>query len=722
YGSKIAARNLTIPELSAQGSTANNVVYLNDLTADLNAHDYVRANGTFAVNTPYRYTGSLAVSIADLATLKPILEASGNKSQLAGSLAINWSGNGEVVGFKNTGDLKLRLEHGRFANLEKLEANVDANYSPDELNIPIVYFASDKLMVQAIAQAKGSTLEITKIQLDQGQAKYAAGYVSVPFVWSNLGSDRPIIPGDGKVLVNFQSENLDIGKLAKDLGQKAPVAGTANVKIDAQGTVEDLHATLDLQLTGLRSEQLKDFTPATFGLVARIENNKLVVDGKLQQARIEPVQINAEMPLPVSRIVEEKKFDENTPITAKVRMPRSSINFVRQFVPAIERIDGNLALDVNVGGTVAKPTFSGSAETTINVARLSNESVPPLSNFNARLVFNDDRLNFQQCSGELSGGKFTVTGAITFPRLTQPTFDLALKGDSMLVARNEDLTARADANIRVVGPLTSASVSGEVAITNSQFFKDIDLIPIGTPGRPPPAPKPPADTPDLSFPNPPLRDWKFDLVIKTKDPFKIRGNLAHGGAIIDMKVTGTGVQPKIDGSVRLQNVEATLPFSRLEIQQGFIYFNPNDPMNPGVDIQGTSLIRDYTVRVYVYGTANQPEAVFTSEPPLPQEDVISLLATGTTREELLSGNNVLAGRAVMLLGQQLYRKIFKKGQPTKENPIMENLQLDVGTVDPKTGQQTATARYRVNEKWQVLGEIGLQGDFRGQVRYLIRFR
>jgi autotransporter translocation and assembly factor TamB len=169
-------------------------------------------------------------------------------------------------------------------------------------------------------------------------------------------------------------------------------------------------------------------------------------------------------------------------------------------------------------------------------------------------------------------------------------------------------------------------------------------------------------------------------------------------------------------------VEATLPFSRLEIQQGFIYFNPNDPMNPGVDIQGTSLIRDYTVRVYVYGTANQPEAVFTSEPPLPQEEIISLLATGTTREELLTGNNVLAGRAVMLLGQQLYRKIFKKGQPTKENPIMENLQLDVGTVDPKTGQQTATARYRVNEKWQVLGEVGLQGDFRGQVRYLIRFR
>ena len=40
---------------------------------------------------------------------------------------------------------------------------------------------------QAIAQAKGETLEISKIQLDQGKAKFAAGYVSIPFVWEILG-------------------------------------------------------------------------------------------------------------------------------------------------------------------------------------------------------------------------------------------------------------------------------------------------------------------------------------------------------------------------------------------------------------------------------------------------------------------------------------------------------------------------------------------------------
>ena len=138
----------------------------------------------------------------------------------------------------------------------------------------------------------------------------------------------------------------------------------------------------------------------------------------------------------------------------------------------------------------------------------------------------------------------------------------------------------------------------------------------------------------LTFPNPPLRDWKFDVALKTKDPFLIRGNLAQGGAVVDLKFIGTGLHPGLQGIVRLKDVEATLPFSRLEISYGYLYFDPDDSLNPKIDLHGTSLVRDYTVHVYVYGTSLDPQAIFTSEPPLPQEDIISLLATGTTRRRV----------------------------------------------------------------------------------------
>ena len=210
--------------------------------------------------------------------------------------------------------------------------------------------------------------------------------------------------------------------------------------------------------------------------------------------------------------------------------------------------------------------------------------------------------------------------------------------------------------------------------------------------------------------------------MKGKGPCLCRGNLGTGGAVVDMKISGTGLQPGIQGQVRLENFEATLPFSTLTIRLGFLYFDPDDPLNPRIELQGTSLIRDYTIHVYVYGTALKPQAIFSSEPPLPQEEIISLLATGTTSEELTTGN-VLASRAAILLVKQFYRKIFKKGaEPERNDSFFSRLDVEFGNVDPRTGEQTATARYKVSDHIVLIGDLGVQGGFRGQVKYLIRFR
>ena len=120
------------------------------------------------------------------------------------------------------------LQKGRYGNLQSLQANVDAAYSPDGLDVPIIFFATSGMDFQAIARTKGDTLEIEKIQLDQARVSprrealrsggnqigterravrsggappeeralpttnYAYGYVSIPFVWKNLGPIAPL--------------------------------------------------------------------------------------------------------------------------------------------------------------------------------------------------------------------------------------------------------------------------------------------------------------------------------------------------------------------------------------------------------------------------------------------------------------------------------------------------------------------------------------------------
>jgi autotransporter translocation and assembly factor TamB len=717
YGSNLRMRDLIFRNVSSQCAIVNSTVYLNDFTASLNDSDFVGANAVVDLRAPFHYRGKISANVADLAALKPLLH--GEKKELAGSLVLDWEGSGEAKSFKNLGTLKLTLEKGRFGNMQSLQANVDATYSPDGLEIPIIYFGSDKMSFQAIAQAKGETFEVTKIELDQGRAKYASGYISIPFVWKNLGTSTPILPANGKVAITFQSENLDLKKLFEDIGTKPPVSGFVNLKVDAQGTLAKLDARLDLQMRNLRSPQIPNLEPATFDLNATAQNNQLNITGKLQQAKIQPMELTGSVPFDAVKVVRAGGLPDETPVKGKVRLPRSSVNFLRQFVPDIQQIDGDLALDVDVGGTIGNPVLSGSGDVTINVARANNVTFPALTNFKARLNFQNDTLRLEQFGGDLSGGKFSVTGGMNFPKLTNPQIDLQIKADSALVARNDTVTVRVDADIKIAGPLNSATVTGTIASRDSHVLKNIDLLPIGLPGRPPP--QPPSSRPEFSFPTPPLRDWKFDVAIKTKDPFKIRGNLADGGAVADLHLIGTGLRPGLDGLIRLEKVEATLPFSRLEIAYGFLYFNPSDSLNPKMDLHGTSVIRDYTIHVYIYGTSLSPEAVFTSEPPLPQEEIISLLATGTTREELTGNNNVLASRAATLLVQQLYRKIFKKGAETQSNSVFDRLDLDVGQTDPRTGQRQATARFKVNDQVVLMGDVDVAGGFKGMVKYLIRF-
>jgi len=758
-GTNLVMRDLVFRQVSTQCAISNSVFYLNDFRATLNDTDFVSASGILNLQRPHNYSGKVSANVANLATFQPLLGASGNQNALAGAVNLNWEGQGQgvtasqpsssksraaqaVAPWKNSGNLKLVLEKARYGNLQGLKANIDASYSPDGLDVPVIFFATTNMDFNAIARTKGDVLEIDKIELNQlvttqprraGRSRapedgatqqqrtnYAYGYVSLPFVWRNLGTKSAVIPSSGKVSVIVQSENLDLKRVAQDVGIKSPISGVMNAKLNGDGTIADLKTRLDVQVRDLRNELWQKMEPATFELSVQTAQNRLTASGKLQQPRIQPLEITASLPFDVPKIVQARGFADDTPITAKARLPRSSVNFVRQFVPDLQQLDGDLGLDVDVSGTFGHPVLSGAGDMTVNVARFTNATLPTLRGFNVRFTFRDNALTLDRFGGDLAGGPFNMSGRVTFVKLTDPILDLEMRAQSVLVARNDTLTARADGDVKVTGPLAAATVSGSVALTNTRFLKNIDLIPIGLPGRP--APQPPSERPEFfSLPGPPFRDWKFDVAIKTKDPVLIRGNLATGEATTDLKLTGTGLKPGLQGVVHMQGVEATLPFSRLDVSRGSLTFNPNDSTNPTIDLQGTSVIRDYTVRVYVYGNLLSPQAIFTSEPPLPQEEIISLIATGTTRRELSTGN-VLAGRAAMLLVQQLYRKIAKKGETTDSNTVFNKMDLDLGTVDPRTGQQQATVRFKITDQLVLTGDVGVRGDFRGKLKYLIRFR
>src|SRR5204863_9385913 len=157
--------------------------------------------------------------------------------------------------------------------------------------------------------------------------------------------------------------------------------------------------------------------PATFELSAQAAQDRLTFSGKLQQARIQPAEITGSVPLDIPKIARARKLPDDTPITAKAHVPRTSVNFIRQFVPELEQLDGELGLDVDVSGTLGHPVFSGAGDMTVNVARFTNATIPAVRGFGVRVSFRDNALTVYRFGGDIAGWQCTMDVRVKLTKL-----------------------------------------------------------------------------------------------------------------------------------------------------------------------------------------------------------------------------------------------------------------------------------------------------------------
>ena len=136
----------------------------------------------------------------------------------------------------------------------------------------------------------------------------------------------------------------------------------------------------------------------------------------------------------------------------------------------------------------------------------------------------------------------------------------------------------------------------------------------------------------------------------------VRNNLADLVGSVSLEVNGPIKDPIISG--RITATSGTLNFrnDRYEITRALMDLPPQRNADPIINIQGESQIRGYRVTVGLSGPLSQPQAIVSSEPALPQADVVSLittgqLSTGDTSTSVLSQSGL--GTATSLLTDAL---------------------------------------------------------------------
>jgi hypothetical protein len=299
-----------------------------------------------------------------------------------------------------------------------------------------------------------------------------------------------------------------------------------------------------------------------------------------------------------------------------------------------------------------------------------------------------------------------------------------LKGDHLPLWRDESLIVRANTDLRLTGTWKQAALTGTLGVLDSIFYRDIELIPIGSPFTAPSAAALPKidliAKPAESMPEP-FRNWTLDVRARTENPILIRGNLATGQVKANLRVGGTLGNPAPDGEAQISNLRAALPFSTLTVQSGNVRFTPETGFDPILELRGTAEPRPYQVNVFVYGRASDPQLMLTSSPPLPENEIMTLLATGTTTAGL-EDPQAASSRALQLFAEELRRGRFGIGRQLRPLlKLMDNIDFSLAEADPYSSTSFSTATVKLADRWYLSAGMDAEGNSRLLAIWRLRF-
>ncbi|MCB1134089.1 MAG: translocation/assembly module TamB domain-containing protein, partial [Verrucomicrobiae bacterium] len=375
--------------------------------------------------------------------------------------------------------------------------------------------------------------------------------------------------------------------------------------------------------------------------------------------------------------------------------------------------------------SVGEPDIKGHLELNDAAVTLKGDKFPPVENAGLAIDFVPDKVELKNLRATIAGGALSGGGTLALDEWKPGELDIRITGNKLPVVRNESIIVRSNLNLRLAGPFETATLSGGADVVDSLFYQDIELIPIGVPFTGPSAASlPKIDPPDQKAEQipAPFGDWKLDLRIRTAEPFLIRGNLATGEVDVDLKIGGTAGNPAPDGFARLRNVTALLPFSTLRVREGWVRFNPANGLDPVLEIRGTANPKPYRVNAFVYGNASNPQIVLTSSPPLPENEIMTLLATGTTTSGL-EDPQMASSRAIQLLVEELRRG--RLGGSERLRPLLgllDRVEFTLSDKNPYTSENYTSATIALTDKWFLAASMGEENNTRLMGIWRLTFR
>jgi len=400
---------------------------------------------------------------------------------------------------------------------------------------------------------------------------------------------------------------------------------------------------------------------------------------------------------------------------------------------------GTTTFQVEAHGPLSNPGLHGRID--FQNASLSLEDVPNgLSQLHGTLEFNQNRLEVKQLTAMSGGGLLSVGGYLAYQRGLYA--DLSVSGKGIRIRYPQGVSSLADATLRMQGPQNNLQLSGDVTITRFSVSPDLDVAALASQAN---------SVQTIAPPDAPSNHVRLDVHIVSSPQLNFQNAYAKLAGDVDLRLRGTVASPALRGRISITEGSALIAGTRYELQRGEISFNNPVRIEPTIDLNATARVEDYDITLSLNGTPEKLSVNYRSDPPLPEADVVALLALGRTENQerlytqqqeqsiaspttdaLLGGalNATVSSRVQKLFGAGSVKVdpnyIGALGNSTSriivEEQLGRNLTLTYATDVDTTGQQLIQAEVAINRHVSLLVARDESGVFSMVVKATRRYK
>jgi translocation and assembly module TamB len=300
-------------------------------------------------------------------------------------------------------------------------------------------------------------------------------------------------------------------------------------------------------------------------------------------------------------------------------------------------VAGPAQINATFEGTLDRPRINGRIHIAGGNARQADFPTG-LSNINGDFVFDDTRLFFNDMTAEAGGGTLHVSGSVTYSE--RPLrYDITARSDKTRIRYPEGMSWLTGGSLRLTGTTEAGLLSGRVTVQRVTLTQGLEVAGVLV------STKEGISGPSTSSAF--LRNLQFDVEAVSAPDARMEWPGAELDAEANIRVRGTWEHPILLGHIHVLSGDLLFHGNRYRVARGDINFANPFRLDPVVNVEASTTIQQYEITLNFNGPASKLTLAYRSDPPLPANDIVTLLAVGQTSQEstLRSASGAQSGTA-----------------------------------------------------------------------------